>query len=152
LFWPGGADEIVPIQGDEQFFGPVLRRKEATAHSFPAARWPLFHKPPNGNSVQAFERGFQLSYLVVVGGVLLFQAAFSYAIIMATTGNGSFVGLGAMLFAVMGIPVTAIANLVLIHTHRKNPAKPYIGRLLLLALALPLAQLALLILVSVFRL
>jgi hypothetical protein len=94
----------------------------------------------------------QLSYILGVGGVLLFQAAFSYAIILAGTGNGSFVGLGAMLFAVVGIPFTAIANLVLVHSHRKDPATGCIGRLLLVSLALPVAQLALLILVSVFRL
>jgi hypothetical protein len=57
-----------------------------------------------------------------------------------------------MLFAVIGIPATAIANLVIIRTHRRNPGKGYVGRILLLALVLPLAQLALLVLVSVFRL
>ena len=82
----------------------------------------------------------------------MFQAAFSYAIIPAGTGNGSYIGLGAMLFAVIGIPVTVIANLALIHAHCKSPAKPYIGRLPLTALALPMAHLALLIFVSGFRL
>lgn len=93
-----------------------------------------------------------MRYILGVGAVLLFQAAFSYAIILAGTGNGSFVGLGAMLFAVVGIPATAIANMALVHSHRKNPTTGYIGRLLLLSLALPVAQLALLILVNVFRL
>ena len=82
----------------------------------------------------------------------MFQAAFSYAIIPAGTGNGSYIGLGAMLFAVIGIPVAAIANLALIHAHCKSPAEPYIGRVTLLALALPMARLALFIFVSVFRL
>jgi len=93
-----------------------------------------------------------LSYFLGIGGVLLFQAAFSYAIVLADTGNGSFVGLGAMLFALVGMPVTAIATLVVIRNHRRNPAKGYLGRLLLVALALPAAQLALLILVAVFDL
>lgn len=93
-----------------------------------------------------------MNYLLGIGGVLLFQAAFSYAIILAGTGNGSFVGLGAMLFAVVGIPATAIANWVLINIHRKNPATGYIGRLILFALVLPITQLALLVLVSVFHL
>ena len=93
-----------------------------------------------------------MSYILGVGAVFSFQAAFSYAIILAGTGNGSFVGLGAMLFAVVGIPATAIANLALVYSHRKNPTTGYIGRLLLLSLALPVAQLALLILVNVFRL
>jgi hypothetical protein len=82
----------------------------------------------------------------------MFQAAVSYAIILAGTGNGAFIGLGAMLFAVIGIPVTSIANLALIHAHCKSPAKPYVGLVLLLALALPMAHMALLIFVSVFRL
>jgi len=93
-----------------------------------------------------------LNYFIGVGGVFLFQAVFSYAIISVSSGNGSFVGLGVMLFAVFGIPVTAIVNALLVHAHRKNPSMRYIGRLLLLALVLPMAQLALLILVSVFRL
>jgi hypothetical protein len=93
-----------------------------------------------------------LSHLIGTRGVLLFQAAFSYAIIPAATGNGSYIGLGAMLFAVIAISVTAIAYLALIHAHCKSPAKPYIGRVPLLALALPMVYLALFIFVSVFRL
>jgi len=93
-----------------------------------------------------------MNYFIGIGGVALFQAAFSYAIILADTGNGSFVGLGAMLFALVGIPATAIINLVLIQNHRKNPSRAYIGRLLLIALILPVVQLGLMILVSVFRL
>ena len=93
-----------------------------------------------------------MSYLLGIGGVALLQAAVSYAIILAGTGGGSFVGLGAMLFAVVGIPATAIANLVIIRAHRRNPDTAYVGRLVLIALALPAAQLALFVLVAVFRL
>jgi hypothetical protein len=93
-----------------------------------------------------------VNYFLCAGGVFLFQAVFSYVIILATTGNGSFVGLGAMLLAIFGIPATAIVNLILIHTHRKNPTIGYLGRLLIVALILPFLQLALLIVVSVFRL
>ena len=82
-----------------------------------------------------------MGHSIGTGGVLLFQAAFSYAIIPAGTGNGSYIGLGAMLFAVIGNPVTAIASLALIHAHWKSPAKRYIGRIPLLALALPMAHL-----------
>jgi hypothetical protein len=93
-----------------------------------------------------------LPYLVIAGGVLLFQLAFSYALILATTGGGSFVALGVMLLAVLGIPLTALINILLIRSRRSNPERPYVGRLLLVSLALPLVQLALLILVTVFRL
>ena len=100
----------------------------------------------------AIRQEFSLSYLVGVGGVLLFQVGLSYAIILASRGNGSFVGLGAVSLAVLGVPLTALVNVLLIHSHRKNPASRYVGRLLLISLALPVAQLALLAVVSVFRL
>lgn len=57
-----------------------------------------------------------------------------------------------MLLAVMGIPITALINFPLIRAHRKNPASPYLLRLALVSLVLPAAQLALMMLVSVFRL
>lgn len=93
-----------------------------------------------------------MSYLFGVLGVLLLQVGFSFAVISAASGGGSFVGLGAMLLAVLGIPLTALINFLLIRTNRKNPASPYLLRLALVSLALPAAQLALMILVSVFRL
>ena len=93
-----------------------------------------------------------MRYLFGVGGVLLLQVGFSFAIILATSGGGSFVGLGAMLLAVLGIPLTALINFLVIRTHRKKPESPYVLRLALFSLALPAAQLALMILVSVFRL
>lgn len=93
-----------------------------------------------------------MRYLFGVGGVLLFQLAFSYAIILAGTGNGSFVGLGAMLFAVVGVPLTALINVLVIRSSRSNPASPYVLRVILISMILPVAQLGLLVLVSVFRL
>lgn len=93
-----------------------------------------------------------MRYLVAVGGVLVFQVALSYTIILASRGDGSFVGLGAMLLAVPGIPLTALLNTLLIRSRRNNPASPYVGRLIVVSLVLPVAQLALLVLVSVFRL
>lgn len=91
-------------------------------------------------------------YLFGVGGVLLFQVGFSFAIIFATSGGGSFVGLGAMLLAVLGIPFTALINFLVIRANRSKPVSSYVLRLVLISLALPATQLALMILVSVFRL
>ncbi len=91
-------------------------------------------------------------YLFGVGGVLLLQVGFSFAIILATSGGGSFVGLGAMLLAVLGIPLTVLVNFLVIRANSKNPASPYVLRVVIVSLALPAAQLALMILVSVFRL
>ena len=93
-----------------------------------------------------------LSYLFGVLGVLLLQAGISFAVILATAGGGSFVGLGAMLLAIYGIPLTALINFLLIRAHRKNPATPCLLRVTLVSLVLPAAQLALMILVAVFRL
>ena len=93
-----------------------------------------------------------MRYLLGVLGILLLQVGFSFAVISATSGGGSFVGLGAMLLAIPGIPLTALINVLLIRAHRRNPASHYLLRLALISLALPAAQLTLLILVSVFRL
>ena len=93
-----------------------------------------------------------MTYIFGVGVVALLQVGISFAIIRATSGGGSFVALGAMLFAVLGIPITAVVNFLLIHAGRKNPASPYALRVVVVSLLLPAAQLALIILVSVFRL
>lgn len=93
-----------------------------------------------------------MRYLLGVGLVALLQVGFSVAIILATRGGGSFVGLGAMLLAVLGIPITALVNFLLVHANRRSPGSPYVLRLTLASLLLPAAQLALMILVSVFRL
>lgn len=91
-------------------------------------------------------------YLFGVGGVLLIQVGFSFAIILATSGDGSFVGLGAMLLAGLGVPFTALINFLLIRANHNNPASTYVLRMALISLALPATQLALMILVAVFRL
>jgi hypothetical protein len=93
-----------------------------------------------------------LTYIFGVGVVALLQVGFSFAIIRATSGGGSFVGLGAMLFAVLGIPITALVNFLLIRASRRSPESPYALRLVFVSLLLPAAQLALMVLVSVFRL
>jgi hypothetical protein len=87
-----------------------------------------------------------------VGVVALLQVGFSFEIILATRGGGSFVGLGAMLLAVLGIPITALVNFLFVRANRGRPGSPYILRLVIVSLLLPAAQLALMILVSAFRL
>ncbi|HRG15958.1 MAG TPA: hypothetical protein PLB00_08170 [Pseudomonadota bacterium] len=54
--------------------------------------------------------------------------------------------------AVLGVPITALVNFLLIHADRNSPRSPHVLRLILVSLLLPAAQLALTILVSVFRL
>jgi hypothetical protein len=110
------------------------------------------HRTAAIGSEQPLRQESPLSYLFGIGGVLLFQIGVSYAIILAGTGNGSFVGLSAMLLAVLGVPSTALVNFLVIRSGRNNPASGYVVRLILISLALPAAQLALLVLVSIFRL
>lgn len=93
-----------------------------------------------------------MRYLLGVGVVALLQVGFSLAIILATRGGGSFVGLGAMLLAVLGVPITALVNFLIIRANRMSPAPPHLSRLVLVSLLLPAMQLALMIAVSVFRL
>ncbi|MGV3581148.1 MAG: hypothetical protein ACO1N8_02470 [Methylophilus sp.] len=86
-----------------------------------------------------------MNYMVGIGVVLLIQIAISCVTIFAGTGNGSFVGLGAMLFALYGIPSTAIINFLLIRKHRNNPKRSNVVWLILISSILPVIQLALLI-------
>jgi len=53
-----------------------------------------------------------LRYLVNILVPLLLQLLFTWVIIEATRGGGSFVGLAAMLVAVLAVPGTAIWNFV----------------------------------------
>ena len=84
-------------------------------------------------------------YVIRVGGVLLMQLAISYAVILAGTGNGSFVGLGAMLFALFGLPLTAIVIFLLFRSQRQNPERIHRIWIAISAAALPVLQLLLLI-------
>jgi hypothetical protein len=86
-----------------------------------------------------------LNYKIGIGVVLLIQLAITYATILAGTGNGSFVGLGAMLLGILGIPATALTNFLIIRHHRKNPKSSNIKSLILISCILPFLQLGLLI-------
>ncbi|PPE72680.1 hypothetical protein C3942_16645 [Solimonas fluminis] len=51
-----------------------------------------------------------MKYLLHVGLPAVLQVALTLFVMFATRGNGSFVGLAAMLLGVWAIPVTAIVN------------------------------------------
>jgi len=51
-----------------------------------------------------------LKYLLHVGLPAALQAALTLFVMFATQGNGSFVGLAAMLLGIWAIPVTGIVN------------------------------------------
>lgn len=93
-----------------------------------------------------------LKYLVGVGGVLLVQVAISYATILAGTGNGSFVGLGAMLLALYGIPATAVTNFLLLRKQPSNAKRSNGVSIIVISSMLPILQLALLIAQKAFDL
>lgn len=86
---------------------------------------------------------------------LLFPAALQVMVtfLLSQAGpSGGFAGLGALLFALVGIPLTMIINFVQIRANRGAGALALFGRSLLLAMILPAIQIALLIAVSVLRL
>jgi hypothetical protein len=93
-----------------------------------------------------------LSYWWVIGGVFVVQAVLSFVTMRAGTGNGSFVGLGAMLFALYGLPATALLNFLLVRRQRQQPRRSNVVWIVVGSSLLPIVQLALLIAVKVFRL
>lgn len=60
-----------------------------------------------------------MRYLVNILVPLLLQLLFTWVIIEATRGGGSFVGLAAMLVAVLAVPATAIWNFVRVRRGRE---------------------------------
>jgi hypothetical protein len=93
-----------------------------------------------------------MNYFVGVFGVLLLQLLATGITIAASTGNGSFVGLGAMLMAVWGIPTSLLANFLIIRSYREQPKASKVWLLILVSLALPLLQFLLLAAQIIFRL
>ena len=85
-----------------------------------------------------------MNYPIGLGLVLLLQLLVTGITVLAGTGNGSFVGLGAMLFALFGIPATLLLNFLLIRAQRKEPQRSNVVLVVLISSALPVLQLALL--------
>ncbi|TJY59922.1 hypothetical protein E4T66_12125 [Sinimarinibacterium sp. CAU 1509] len=59
---------------------------------------------------------------------LLVQTLIVWVVIELNTGNGSFVGLGAMLIGMVAIPLTAIVNVLLIRSSRERPVADVLVR------------------------
>jgi len=74
---------------------------------------------------------------------LIAQALFVLAIIFATRGTGSFVGLGAMLFAMVALPITALANWLYTRRKAPQPVTALAAKVFLTTLAFPVAILIL---------
>lgn len=93
-----------------------------------------------------------MNYKIGIGAVLLIQILVSALTMFAGTGNGSFVGLGAMLLAIYGIPITLIINFLIIRDHKKNPKKSNLVKVSIISSVLPFLQLALLLCQIIFDL
>ncbi len=91
-----------------------------------------------------------MKYLLCLGVPLLLQALLTLIFSQAASG-GSFVGLGAMLFAVVGVPLTLIVNFALIRSYPALGIMAHFNRSLLLGLILPGLQLALLVVAAIGR-
>lgn len=89
-----------------------------------------------------------MKYLACLGIPLLLQALLTLIFSQAASG-GSFAGLGAMLMAVPGIPLTLILNFALIRSYPALSIAAHFNRAFLVGLILPAAQLALLVVVAV---
>lgn len=91
-----------------------------------------------------------MKYLLCLGVPLLLQALLTLIFSQAASG-GSFVGLGAMLFAVVGVPLTLIVNFALIRSYPALGIVAHFNRSLLLGRILPGLQLALLVVAAIGR-
>ena len=79
---------------------------------------------------------------------LVFQILFTLAIILATQGTGSFVGLGAMLLGLVALPVTAIVNWSQVRSQPDRPALQLAARIFLITAIFPACLVALYVLAS----
>ena len=91
-----------------------------------------------------------MKYLACLGIPLLLQALLTLIFSQAASG-GSFVGLGAMLMALVGIPLTLILNFALIRSYNAQSIAAHFKRSFMLGLILPGLQLALLVVAAVGR-
>ena len=79
-----------------------------------------------------------MRFTLAVIAPLLAQLLFVLVIIAATNGTGSFVGLGAMLLGLIGIPLTALVNWARTRKSPPVPALTFTTNTILIALAFPL--------------
>lgn len=80
----------------------------------------------------------------------MLQAVLTLIFSLAASG-GSFVGLGAMLMALVGIPLTLIVNFALIRSDPAQTIAGHFNRSFLIGLILPGLQFGLLVAASVGR-
>jgi hypothetical protein len=67
----------------------------------------------------------------------LLQCLLVYFIVLANTGNGSFVGLGAFIIGIFAIPITAVLNAVMLYVRAEVPRRKVLFHCYILALIVP---------------
>ncbi len=87
----------------------------------------------------------RVRYIIGVLIPLLLQSLFVFVVIAMNTGNGSWVGLGALLLGMFAIPITALTNLLYIRARRTLNPLPVLVPCFLMALIVPFILLLLLI-------
>ena len=80
-----------------------------------------------------------MKYLYCVGVPVSIQLFITFIIIAANTGNGSWAGLGAFLFAIMVVPLTAIITAVKARAVPGPITMKLFGQCLVIGFALPVA-------------
>ena len=83
-----------------------------------------------------------------VSGVLiplLLQCLFVFIVIEMNTGNGSWVGLGALLIGMLAIPATAVINFLYIKSNPDRKSVTLVTQCFLIAMILPILVLFLLL-------
>lgn len=78
-----------------------------------------------------------MRYLIGVLTPLLLQSLFVFIVIEMNTGNGSWVGLGALLLGVIAIPATGVLNFIYIKSKKDEINLAVIAKCFLISLVLP---------------
>lgn len=84
-----------------------------------------------------------MKFVLTVLLPLCFQLLFTAAIVFATNGTGSFVGLGALLLGLVAIPLTALINWSRARAKPPLPAIELAAKTLFTTLVFPVAIIAL---------
>ena len=79
-----------------------------------------------------------MRYIAAVVLPVLLQCLFVYIVIEMNTGNGSWLGLGALLIGMFAIPATAIINFLIVKSGENKNSFSIVGRCFLVAAVAPL--------------
>ena len=78
-----------------------------------------------------------MRYIIGVVIPILLQSLFVFIVIQMNTGNGSWLGLGALLIGMFAIPATGITNFLYIKARKERNTITLISRCFLMALIVP---------------